>query len=491
MKALTDHNRRWPIPAFLFLLLALPAMACSSSGNETQSSLSVETCRRPGFERNLRCGKLTVPEDPATPDGRTIDLNIVVLPARDQRQRQDAVLYLVGGPGLAATDSLPSFQQNLHRLQATRDIILVDQRGTGASNALHCGMAPSEFLGALLVAQFDTSTLTNCLEDLDADPTRYTSTEIVSDLEGVRSALGYEQFNLLGVSYGSRIALEYLRRYPQQVRTAALRGVSSPAGNLLSDIGTASEEAIARLFRRCSTNPSCASRYPDLEQTLRRLLSRLERKPPALLFPDFDLLPLGVTVSRELFAGAVRLALYSDYSAREIPNLIHEADRGEWASLRAQLAGYVGYGLPAGLSFGSYLSITCSEDLPFFGPEGATSPAEPLFFRSSIINNLQAACRVWPHQPAPSAFKQPVVSDVPALLMSGSEDPATSARSAETIGSHLSDSRHLVTPGLAHFPFWTDCFDRNVALLVESGSTSALDDSCVADYTPAEFFYRN
>jgi pimeloyl-ACP methyl ester carboxylesterase len=480
----TWRAERSTLCASLLLISSVLLPAACRTGAATEA-LRIETCRRPGFERDLRCGTLTVPEDPSAPGGRTIDLTFVVLPAQGRTQYQDAVLYLVGGPGLAATDGLPSFRQALDELQRTRDIVLVDQRGTGASDALHCAMAPAEFLAAFLAGEFETATLEKCLTDLDADPTLYTSAEIVGDFEALRSALGYEQFNLVGISYGTRLALDYVRRYPLSARTVALRGVASPAGNLLSDIGAASEEALARLFARCSADPSCASSYPGLEETLRRLLSRLDREPQQILFPDDDLLPLGLTVSRDLFAGAVRLALYSDSSAREIPALIVEAARGEWSSLEAGLARYAGSGLPSGLSFGSYLSIACSEDLPFFEPKAAVSSTEPFFFTSSVIDNFERACRAWPHRPAPSDFKQPVASDVPALLMSGSEDPATSARATEMIAGHLSDSRHLVTPGLAHFPFWTDCFARNVARLVESGTTSTVDDSCVADYTPA------
>jgi pimeloyl-ACP methyl ester carboxylesterase len=343
-------------------------------------------------------------------------------------------------------------------------------------------LSPHEILDAILAGRFQSSTISTCLENLDADPVFYTSSEIVDDLDAVRSALGYEQFNLVGISYGSRLALGYLHRYPMRIRTIALRGVASPAGNQLSDIGSASEEAIERLFDRCSKDPGCESEYPDLEQTFRRVLSRLEREPPRIDVEQRDGKSLSLTISRDLFAGAVRFALYSDRSARTVPRLISDADRGRWSSLASSLATYLGPGLASSLSFGSYLSIVCAEDIPFFDLASTTRSTGPFFLTTSVIENHAEVCTLWPHRVVSADLKEPVSSHVPSLLMSGSEDPATSAASANEIGRLLEKSRHLVTPGLAHFPVWTDCFVTNVARLIRSGSTDAVDGSCVEDY---------
>ena len=481
-------EERGPLLAsVLAITAALTLVAClagdgGTDGSRTDRSLQTETCRHPDFEPDPRCGTLTVPEDSAVAAGRTIDLNFVVLPARDRKQRHDAVLYLVGGPGLAATESLPFFRQNLRELQQTRDIVLVDQRGTGASNPLDCDLTPQELLGAILAGRFEPSTIASCLDTLDADPTLYTSTQIVDDFEALRAALGYQRFDVVGVSYGSRLALDFLRRHPERARTIALRGVASPAGNLFTDIGSASEEALDRFFDRCDNDPDCGSRHSELEQTFRRVLSALEKDPPALEIDPPAGRSLRLELSRDLFAGAVRFALYSRTSAEIIPDLITDADEERWDALTAFLGNFLGPGLASSLSFGSYLSIVCAEDLPFFTPESEDLPPR-LFFTPSVVENLYAACRAWPSRPVPREFKLPLRSSVPALLMSGSEDPATSASSAEAIARHLDDHRHLVTPGLAHMPTWTPCFARNLARFVESGSTSAVDESC-ADNEP-------
>jgi pimeloyl-ACP methyl ester carboxylesterase len=466
--------------ALVFLTLSLTA--CSAGSERAEYGLALETCRRPGFEGTALCGTLSVAEDPDEPFGRAVPLNIVVLPAVDGSHRPDAVLYLVGGPGLGATESVATFGQELSELRKTRDIVLIDQRGTGASSPLHCSLSSEEMLGAILAGRYEPSAIERCLENLDADPVFYTSAEIIQDFDAVRSTLGYEQFNLVGVSYGSRLALGYLRRFPTRVRTVALRGVSSPAGNLLSVIGAASDQTMARLFDRCSADPECSAEFPGLEPTFRRVLSRLEEEPLNLQVEPPDGEPVELTVTRDLFAGVVRYFLYSDLSSPLVLQLVLDAAEDRWGLLAKALSEYLGPGLASSLSFGSYLSIVCAEDMPFFGRAAEIRAEDPLFFTSSIVDNHEAVCDLWPHREAPAESKQPVSSAVPALLMSGSEDPATSAEAAERIGSLLEDSRHLVTPGLSHFPMWTDCYVDNVARLVRSGSTRTVDDSCVQDY---------
>jgi pimeloyl-ACP methyl ester carboxylesterase len=476
-------------PALPVVLLTLLLTACVGEKQRAGSGLALGDCRRPDLGGGARCGTLSVPEDPADPHGRTIPLNIVVLPASDEVRRSDAILYLVGGPGLGATESATTFFRELSSLREVRDVVLVDQRGTGKSNPLHCSMPPEELLGAILAGRYEPSTIEACLDGLDADPTFYTSTETVQDLDEVRSTLGYDQFNLVGVSYGSRLALGYLQRYPTRVRTVALRGVSSPAGNLLSVIGAASEQVLSRLFAHCSGDPECSSSFPKLERAFREVLSRLEEEPLELEVERPNGESVKLTITRDLFAGVVRYALYSDLSTRLVPQLIVDAVEGRRDLLAKALAEYLGPGLASSLSLGSYLSIVCAEDMPFFERPPETAGDEPFFFTSSIVDNHEAVCGRWPHRDAPADFKSPVRSAAPVLLMSGSEDPATSAEAANEISELLEDSRHLVTPGLGHFPMWTDCFVRNVALLVDSGVTGALDESCAEDYETAALAY--
>ena len=470
--------------SLVVLFLALATVAPVVADDVFLPELRIGACEKPGFERPLRCGTLTVLENPANPDGRRISLHLIVLPARDGIQRSEAVLYLVGGPGGAATDSIRFLADNLSSIQESRDVVLVDQRGTGGSGRLECRLSHRQSLEATVAGRIPASLLETCLETLDADPVFYTTAASADDLDAVRRALGYERVDLVGVSYGSRLALVYLRRYPTRVRTVALRGVASPAGNVLADLGRASEQVMARLLARCSEDPGCAREHPELGTKLKRALARLAARPVEIPFesPDGDKRSLELT--RDLAAGALRYALYSDRSASRIPKLIEELDRGQWNTLATLLHRGLAPSAAA-VSIGLYLSVVCAEDMPFLDP--AEESFGRVFLTPSVIDNIAAACRAWPHAPVPADFKKPVRSDVPVLLMSGTDDPATSPETAEEVGRFLSRSRHLVTPGLSHFPTWTNCFARNTALLQKSGSIETLDPGCADDFVRAGF----
>jgi pimeloyl-ACP methyl ester carboxylesterase len=485
MKVLTRLDSRASLRragASLLCSLAVTVMACAASDRTgAAGELDIDECSQPGLEEKLRCGTLMVLEESTDPAGRTIPLRFVVLPATDGGHESDAVIYLVGGPGLGATESAPFLTERLGELRTSRDVILVDHRGSGGSNPLHCDMSPEETLEALFSARFRERTLKKCLATLEADPRFYRTIEIADDLDAVRSALGYETLDLVGVSYGSRLALVYLRRYPEHVRTISLRGAASPAGDLLTEIGEASEDVMIRLLRRCSEDLRCSTDFPDLEHSLTQVLSRLGDEPKTIEVqgPDGGLISL--RLSRELFAGVIRFFLYSSRSARTIPRLISDAAQDRWNTLSSSLSRILRSDLASNISFGSYLSIVCAEDVPFFDPSSTILEKERFFFTPPVLKDLRAACRLWPHQTADPDFKRPVDSAAPALLMSGSEDPATSVDTAREIARHLVNHRHLITPHLAHMPTWTECFAENLVSFVESGSTSAIDPDCAGD----------
>ena len=468
--------RRFLAPALLALGLA-PTVSAQSAPR-----LDLEDCELPRYQRSTRCGTLTVLENPADPEGRKISLDLVVLPAKDGSYRPDAVFYLVGGPGSAATDSVRFLSDSLNYMQKTHDVVLVDQRGTGESNSLACELTLQEGLDATFGGKISESTLRSCLKTLDADPAFYTTPAAADDLEAVRVALGYQQMNLVGMSYGTRLALVYARRYPERARTLALRGVNSPASNILLDVPRASEQAMAKLLQRCEDDSKCAGAFPRLRAQLTSLLEGLGKKTVEIELKGSDD-PL--LVSRDLVAGALRTALYGDRTASWIPYLVDRVERQEWSSLASFLG--AGSGSSAtGLNLGLYLSIVCAEDVAFLDAETAGAVGKVLL-QPSMIDNFIAACGVWPAAILSADYKAPVSSQVPTLLMSGADDPATSAETAEEIARFLPNHEHLVTPGLGHYPTWTNCFALNTGLLIEAGSTEGLDLSCAGDYKTAGF----
>lgn len=448
--------------------------------------LAMEDCTFPDLDRTARCGTLTVAEDPEDPEGRKIDLYLVVLPARSGEPRRDAVTYLVGGPGQAATSIVGFFGDSLGGLQEHHDLVLVDQRGTGRSNPLDCKLKTSELARAIVGGAVPASGLEACRAELDADPSFYTTPIAMDDLDAVRTALDYERFHLIGVSYGSRAALVYSRRHPDRVASLVLRGVTSPADNIPLSWLRSGEASMAGLLARCATDKACNAAYPKLREQLEQILSDLEDRSAAITVrPRGADRNVELELTRDVFAGALQLALYSDRSAARIPRLIDRAAAGDFELFGQGLVGAL-LATSQSLHLGMYLSVICAEDVPFLELEGIDQ--EPWSFQDPVLlANLIRTCRGWPSGRMPDGYKQPVVSTAPALLLSGSTDPATSPGPGQEVASHLPNSRHLITPGLGHHPSWTSCFANLAGSLINGASIHELDVTCVEEERTSDF----
>src|SRR5207244_12853121 len=185
-----------------------------------------EPCRLPGIDEELLCGRLTVFENRLTRAGRTIDLSVVVLPAFDQNTKAEPLFDLAGGPGAAATESATFYAGQGKGYRRRRDVVLVDQRGTGKSNPLSLpGKRTPEDYPSEMSPVDCVKSLRQTLERR-ADLTQYTTSIAMDDLDDVRARLGYDRINLIGSSYGTRAALVYLRQHPERVRTVTLIGVA-------------------------------------------------------------------------------------------------------------------------------------------------------------------------------------------------------------------------------------------------------------------------
>ena len=449
-------------------------------------ALAIEACELPGLDRTARCGTLTVPEDPGNVAGRKIDLHLVVLPARSGTVGRDAVTYLVGGPGQAAVAGASFFGDSLRGLQEHHDLVLVDQRGTGLSRPLRCELTPNELVQAFFSGSVESSRLEACLAGLDADPALYTTPIAMDDLDAVRAALGYERFHLVGVSYGSRAALVYARRHPERVASLVLRGVTSPADNVPVDWLQNGEAAMEALLVRCEADRSCGRAYPRLREQLARVLDRLAEKPETIgVDPPTGGAPVELEVGVDVFAGALQLALYGDRGAARVPHLVARAAEGDFAPF-ADLAARTSLASGGALSLGMYLSVICAEDVPFYDA-AAVETRDWHFQRKTLLENLAKTCEAWPSGTVPEGYKHPVVSTAPALLLSGSADPATSLRQARDVARYLPRSRHVISPGLGHHPSWTSCFAQITGAFLEGVEPEALDTGCAAEARATSF----
>ena len=474
---------RWTRPRLVPALTFAAAIA--AAGADAQPALELADCRLDGVSVPARCGSLTVFEDRAAAAGRTLDLEIVAIPAVSDNADPDPLFFLAGGPGQAATDlagpTLPLFAD----VRRSRDLVFVDQRGTGGSGRMHCAFFESDSaeqaVGESL--QFDSlplDGLRECLAEVQtaADPRQYTTAVAMDDLDDVRAALGYERINLYGGSYGTRAALVYMRRHPGRVRTAVLDGLAPIAMRLPSNMNVDAHRALDRLFADCAADPGCREAFPDLSETLAAVLEALEANPRRLdtVHPRTGE-PFVLEVSAVGFAGGLRNALYNTTLSSLVPWTIARAAAGDFAPFLAQLTPLVESG--EAINIGMFLSVLCAEDVSRLPAREAERLAGEGTLGRLVMEVTTDACTVWPAAELPESFFEPVRSDAPALLLSGDLDPVTPPRWGEAVMDGLTNARHVVAPGAGHGVLPRGCARDVVAEFIAAGTHAGLDVSCI------------
>lgn len=468
------------------LIVALLLAGCAAGpATPAEPGAALEPCRlsAPGATESVaaRCLSLSVPEDYTRADSRKIALRIAVVPAISRGAAADPLFLLAGGPGQAASEAFVPLLSSLEPVNRLRDIVLVDQRGTGGSSPLSCPIdsAGDDDEAALL------AWARSCLEGIEADPALYTTEAAARDLDAARAALGYEQVNLLGVSYGTRLALTYLRLFPERARSVVLDGVVPQEMAIGASMGRDAQRALDLTFARCAEAPACAAAFPDLPARFAELLADLEAAPAEVALADpFTGAPTSVTLSRELVALTVQSLSYAPETTALLPLLIHTAASSDLRPLAAQYL-LVSRELEQSVDLGLRFSVICAEDAPFF-------PAEPLapesYLGDQMARALAAPCEEWPRSVAGPELKAPVAADTPALLLSGEFDPVTPPENGEAAARTLPNSLHIVAPGQGHNVFFRGCLPALVADFIEAGSVAELDASCVDNLAAPPFF---
>jgi pimeloyl-ACP methyl ester carboxylesterase len=432
--------------------------------------------------KDARCTRLPVLEDPSDPESRLISLNVAVIPAVSRNPAPDPVFFIPGGPGEAATESFIGVSSAFEGIWQKRDIVLVDQRGTGGSNPLECTFADAEESDdpAQVSAEIE-----QCLQELDADPRFYTTTVAMRDLDRVRQALGYEQINLYGGSYGTRAALEYMRLYPDRVRTAILDGVAPPEWTLGPDAPADAQAALDALFDRCAKQPDCQQAFPNLPEEFAALAEELENGPVTVeLNHPVSGQPTTYELNHLSFANTIHQLTYTPETAAMLPLLIHTAYAQDNFSRIAALVLSNNETLMESMSVGMRYSVMCAEDVPFY-PEAI--PARS-YMSGELFDVFRTVCQTWPRGKLETGYKQPVRSDVPTLLISGENDPATPPENAVLAARSLPNSLHVIAPGMGHINIFRGCIPSLAETLIDTGTTNGLDAACVNSILPPPFF---
>jgi len=435
------------------------------------ASLSLSACHITGLAAPARCGTLDVPENPQRPEGRHLSIAVAVIPAIAAPVRPDPIVILMGGPGEDTIVAAADLAEQFVALRTDRDLLLVDQRGTGRSGALHCDLYSPGNPAASLRDVFPLEAVQRCEQQLSlrADLTQYTFTHFANDLEQVRRALGYGPLNLFAGSYGTRAEQVFMRAFPQSVRTAYLGSVVPIDVAIPGPFVATSQAALEKTLNECLADSDCKAAFPNLRAEFREMVLRLDSSQARVTIPgSAD----PAVLDRGRVAEWFRSKLYRPHSAADLPWLIHRASLGDWGPIAAGILEGA-RGLDVALSFGLLFSITCSDDVPFVREEDIPKAT---FLGDYRLRQQQAACRVWPKVPVPAAFRMPISSKVPTMFVSGDADGGTPLWFMEHASKGFSERVTLVQRGQGHTE-WNDCLGKLYEQFVRSGSARELRGS--------------
>jgi len=478
--------QRVPAKTVGLLVATLLFPGCSAFRHQPAAVDRLRPCSHTEGPTDAYCGTFEVLENRAAQAGRKIALKIVVLPGLRRNAAPDPLFFLAGGPGQGAAKLAKGVRELFRNVQIDRDLVLVDQRGTGDSNPLNCkhneeklDPTPEESL----------EKLRDCLaaDQSKADLRFYTTTIAMDDLDDVRRYLGYSKINLYGGSYGTRAAIVYTRRHGSNVRSVVLDGVAPTDMRLPLYMARDGQRAMDLMLRDCEQDTGCKQRFPSLGERLARLLDRLEKQPQRVhvTHPRTGI-SLDIDVRRLMISGALFGALYAPQSTALLPLLIERAEKNDFAGFLA--LGSVNDGVADNMSEGMHFSVVCSEDAPRILKGSIQQEAKDTFLGSEMAEWRVRPCDFWPRGDVEQAYYESPQIDAPALILSGELDPVTPSTWGQQVASHWTNSRHIVVPGTGHGTIASGCVVNVLRQFVNQGSAANLNVDCVRRVRRAPFF---
>jgi pimeloyl-ACP methyl ester carboxylesterase len=449
-----------------------------------QPALNLSACELEHPQRltalPAECGVLRVPENPQEPSGRQIGLRVVRIDAISRRKEPDPLFVLAGGPGAAATEFYATYATVFGAIGRARDIVLVDQRGTGGSNRLDCTDSEDELSGAQAAAIVASTRA--CLDALAprASVAYYTTSLAVQDLERVRAALGYERINLYGNAYGTRVAQHYLRRFPQRARSVILDGVLPVEVSIGPSAAFDAEHAVLHILARCAADRACHDSFGDpfADYNAVRATLRSHAVPVSVIDPASGEVK-HLEFSSFTLATALRLTMYTSQYVPLLPLRLHAAAaHQDYAPLAAQLL-LLEHTVGDSIATGMRSSVMCAEDVPFAEVSAADRSAlAATFLGTSRLEVRNVVCGLWPRGPVDADLHAPLTSAVPALLLSGGNDPITPPAYAREAAKQFPRSVTIDFPDFGHNELTAPCVDRVMAQFIARASVAGLDLSC-------------
>jgi pimeloyl-ACP methyl ester carboxylesterase len=435
--------------------------------------IRLSSCSLPGVPQLARCGSLEVPENPNHPDVRRLRIGVAVILATGGKSLPDPIVILMGGPGEDAISAAEIYFKQFTSLLQDRDILLVDQRGTGRSGALNCTLFSAQEPAVNLRDVFPPAAVERCEQNLRvrADLTQYTYDRFANDLERVRQALGYGPLNLFAGSYGTRAAQVYLRMYPKSVRTVYMGSVVPIDAATPLPFAKAEQPALEKMFDACAGDSACNAAFPHLREEFRQISARLSLGSVRITLPGQT---GAVALDHGRAAEWVRSKLYRPRSSTTLPWMIHRAFLGDWNPIAEGILADASDDSP--FSFGLFFAITCNEDVRFIREDDVAAETQGTFLGDYRVRQQQAACKFWPQASLPKGYREPVRSSVPTVFASGDADGATPLWYTQHTAQGFSHRIEVVLRGQGHTE-WNDCIAQIYKQVVTSGSVDGMSAS--------------
>lgn len=441
-------RRRWAQRVCVTLAAFLLAHGLASAATPV-----TQPCRVSGIATAVQCGSVRTPLDPARPEGPQIEIHYLVVPAMARNKQPDAVLVLAGGPGQSAMTIAPALLGRLGRLNNRRDLVFVDQRGTGKSAPLFCPDESDLPLQQAMDPAQQLARVRDCkatLERLPYGDLRFFSTShAVPDFEAVRAQLGVTQWNQVGASYGTRVALEYLSRFPGSIRRSVLDGVAPSDMELPASSSVDGQAALEQVWSHCDAQlpggADCARHFPRLQEQWRDLLDSLPRSV-SVAHPVTGMRETFV-LTREALLRVVRSVLYVPALTAGLPAAVQAATAGDFGAIIG-LSSAMGNKKTLRMAMGMHFSVVCAEDLPRLSASLQRFGSD---FGRTDADMYNSICKFWPRAQVPPIFFSMAPAMSPVLLLSGGADPATPPRHGDKVTKALGDkAQHLVVPEAGH-----------------------------------------
>lgn len=478
----------------LFALLAVcQSAALPAAQSAPPAALKASPCRIGQTHAAAICGSLTVYEDRAAGAGRTIAIHFVDIEAKHRSNR--AIVFNPGGPGASATSLAADFADSTSGAFATLrdryDILLVDNRGTGESAPQNCDFAPAAHPELYFGQLWPDELVRSCRERLaaGANLSLYSTSFASDDLDDVRAALGYPKLVLFGGSYGTRFYLDYARRHPGSVESMVLEGVAPPHFYIIPlPMARGAQSAMVDLEQACRTDPKCKAHFPQFAAHFDAVVRRFDSGPIALSVQNSATHRMQrVELTKEVFVETIRHELYFPDGAAYLPVTIERAYDGDYTPL-AEMVGQMALLFNGIQADGLNLSVSCAEDIPFITQAAIASDSAGTFEGDARVRAQQRACKIWNVASADASFIEPVRSDAPILMISGSDDPATPPQYAREGLAYLPHARQMLVPGASHDSDYPPCVDATVVAFVRARSAADLNLShCAAAYRRPSF----